>query len=427
MDDLLLSDYRRYGRQMIIDGFGLPDENMAGQLKLYKAAVVIVGAGGLGCPSLQYLAAAGVGRIGVIDHDTVEMSNLQRQILHTEHTVGMYKTESAAQVVKKLNSRVGVETINEPLLPTNATRLLESYDIILDCTDNAPARYLLNDTAVRLGKPLVSGAAQRYYGQVCTYNLGEEGLCYRCLFPNPPRLRETCEETGILGAVAGIIGTLQALEAIKIITGLHVTSSDMKPQLLTFSVIRSPAFYSLPLAPRNPSCPSCGKEGESIGEIRDIDYVQFCGGPTPDWEREGMVNPGREYRITVKDLKNRLDRNPTADIIDVRSETQFGICHLPKSRNLNQDVPLDKFKSEPGNYLPEGENVEIYFICRLGNDSQIAANALRGYASSTKNAKYVIKDIIGGLKAWSRDIDKCFPVYQKNYPIVGKTWLQERV
>jgi len=224
MQQLHLDDYRRYGRQMILDGFGLP-----GQLSLQRSSVVVVGAGGLGCPTLQFLAAAGVGRIGIIDHDVVEVSNLQRQILHKEKTVGLHKAISAAQAIKDLNHRIDVITITDALSSSNAVELLSSYDVILDCTDNSPTRYLLSDTAVCLGKPLVSGAAQKFDGQLCTYNLGEDGPCYRCLFPKPPSKENTgtCAETGILGVVTGIIGNMQALETIKIITGLHGKSFQM--------------------------------------------------------------------------------------------------------------------------------------------------------------------------------------------------------
>jgi adenylyltransferase/sulfurtransferase len=233
-------------------------------MKLQQGSVVVVGAGGLGCPALQYLAAAGVGalqrrflladlttnllvfflpgRIAIVDHDTVDLSNLSRQILYCDSMVGLKKATKAAEAIQasddfafyvaavvlmrlftsSLNPRVQVTAVTESLLPSNAITLLSPYDIILDCTDNAPTRYLLSDTAVFLGKPLVSGAAQKYEGQMCTYNL-EGGPCYRCLFPIPPPVHSiaSCQETGILGVVTGVIGTLQALEAIKILAGLR--------------------------------------------------------------------------------------------------------------------------------------------------------------------------------------------------------------
>jgi adenylyltransferase/sulfurtransferase len=259
------------------------------------------------------------------------MSNLQRQILHSERTVGMLKTESAAQAIKqyviniwrttsliswhcRLNSRVKVDVTTEALSPSNAVALLNNYDVILDCTDNAPTRYLISDTAVFLGKPLVSGAAQMYRGQLCTYNLGENGLCYRCLFPTPPPLEMTgnCEQVGILGVVTGVIGNLQALEAIKIITGLHSAAfiesknglsshipEGNEPSILVFSALGTPPFRRVELGSRISTCPACGDDGQKIGEIKDIDYVQFCGGQVPDWEKQGLVDDPR-LRIHAK-------------------------------------------------------------------------------------------------------------------------------
>ncbi|KAG8904084.1 Urmylation protein, partial [Tulasnella sp. 403] len=218
---LPLNDYRRYGRQMILDGFDHPV--VKGQLKLRKASVLVVGAGGLGCPAIQYLSAAGVGTIGIVDNDVVELSNLQRQVLHCDATVGMQKTDSAKLAAERIQPNIRVVTHTCSLTKANAKDILSAYDIILDCTDNLPTRYLLSDTAVRLNKPLVSGAALKFDGQLCVYNLGPDGPCYRCIFPKPPP-REgegTCEEVGVLGAVTGVIGTLQALEAVKIITSIH--------------------------------------------------------------------------------------------------------------------------------------------------------------------------------------------------------------
>ncbi|TFY83025.1 hypothetical protein EWM64_g981 [Hericium alpestre] len=360
------------------------------------------------------------GRIGIIDHDVVELSNLQRQILHTESRLGMYKAQSAAEALKEINSRVQIDVISSALTPANAIPLLSPYDIILDCTDNAPTRYLLSDTAVHLGKPLVSGAAQKYEGQLCVYNLGENGPCYRCLFPKPPapELVGSCAETGILGAVTGIIGNLQALEAIKIITGLHgwylhpcfsgfrLTggSTDEKPMLLIYSALGFPPFRSIKLRTRRPTCPACGVEGQKIGQIEDLDYVQFCGGERPDWEKLGLIPGSADTRIRASDLSAALAGNGNVRIIDVRPKTEFGICRLPESKH----IPLNDLVANPATYV-EGDatsSSEIYVVCRLGNDSQIAASALREAAPDV-----VVKDLIGGLQAWSRDVDHNFPVY----------------
>ncbi|PCH42613.1 hypothetical protein WOLCODRAFT_163919 [Wolfiporia cocos MD-104 SS10] len=412
---LSLEDYRRYGRQMILNGFGLP-----GQLKLQQASVVVVGAGGLGCPALQSLAAAGVGRIGIVDHDTIELSNLQRQILHTESRVGTPKALSAAAAIKQINSRVHVETHATALTSANAIAVLSGYDIILDCTDNLPTRYLLSDTAVRLNRPLISGAAQQFDGQLCTYNLplssyascssstgsdeekdGVRGPCFRCLFPKPPapEMAGSCEELGVLGAVTGVIGNLQALEAIKLFTGLH----DSKPSLLIYSALNTPPFRSIKLRARRATCPACGDDGAKVGQIEETDYVAFCGGARPDWVSRGLVVEGRsDVRIHAKELKDVLESGRNVRIIDVRQPTEFGICHLPGSMN----IPIKELVANPSAHLASEDGQETYVICRLGNDSQIAVDALRG-----AGAAGVMKDLVGGLRAWARDVDETFPVY----------------
>ncbi|KIK94220.1 hypothetical protein PAXRUDRAFT_828213 [Paxillus rubicundulus Ve08.2h10] len=400
MDDALwprlshIDEYPRYGRQMILDNFGLE-----GQLKLQRASVAVVGAGGLGCPALQYLAAAGVGRIGIIDHDRVELSNIQRQVLHNEQTLGMYKALSASAAIEKINSRIRVEPMTEAIHSSNAVSLLQSYDIILDCTDNVPTRYLLSDTAVRLSRPLVSGAAQKYEGQLCIYNLGESGPCYRCIFPKPPAAETsgTCEETGILGAVTGIIGTMQALETIKILTNLH----DGKASLLLFSAISMPPFRTIKLRERKPTCAACG-EGQRIGAVQEVDYVGFCGGPRPDWYTRGLAAGQRGDRITVQELQKILKLQEQCMLLDVRPKIEFGICHLPGS----QSIPLPQLLADPASWLPSSHAPKIFVVCRLGNDSQLAAKALRESDPSLD-----VKDVIGGLKAWSQDVDPQFPVY----------------
>ncbi|KAL5526864.1 hypothetical protein ACEPAF_8591 [Sanghuangporus sanghuang] len=405
-----LSDYWRYGRQMIIDGLGLP-----AQVKLQNSSVLVVGAGGLGCPALQYLCSAGVGRIGIVDHDIVELSNLQRQVLHSEETLGMPKVESAAQALKKLNSTVRTDTYKEALNPSNAEHILPKYNVILDCTDNAPVRYLLSDTCVRLGLPLVSGAAQRLDGQLCVYNLPletdrteERGPCYRCLFPTPPapEMQGSCEEMGILGAVTGVIGSLQALEAIKVICGLH----DHKPSLLIYSALAFPPFRSVKLRSRRKNCPACGEEGERIGKISELDYVAFCGGPRPDWVERGLVTDGSRRRISANELSKRLrNDNNSVRIVDVRSPVEFGICHLPGSQNvpLSELVASPLLTSKAGPVLNHSVDKKplTVFVCRLGNDSQIAADAFRDSGDAE------VADLIGGLRSWAADVDPGFPVY----------------
>ncbi|KAF8326504.1 hypothetical protein F5887DRAFT_1014003 [Amanita rubescens] len=389
---LNLQEYQLYGRQMILNGFGL-----SGQLKLQQASVAVVGAGGLGCPALQYLAAAGIGRIGIFDHDMVELSNLQRQILHTEKTIGWNKAKSAANALSTQYPRLQIDVYEFAVSAGNALESLGAYNIILDCTDNPPSRYLLSDASVLLNKPLVSGAAQRFDGQLCVYNLGVSGPCYRCIFPMPPTptLSGSCEETGILGVVTGIIGNLQALEAIKIITGLH----DMNPSLLTFSALNQPFFRNFKLRRRNDNCIICSGPKTLLG---DANYIQFCGGDRPDWETRGLQPGEPRNRITAKEFKVILPSSKPKRLIDVRPEVEFGICHIPGFTN----IPLNVLVTNPKEFLPSDPNVDIYIICRLGNDSQIAAEAMRSI-----NGREVIQDITGGLKAWARDVDVNFPIY----------------
>jgi len=395
MSMLPLQDYQRYGRQMILEGIGLP-----GQVKLQNASVVVVGAGGLGCPALQYLGAAGVGRIGIIDHDRLELSNLQRQILHTEEAIGMYKAESAALSLKKCNSTVNVDAMTVALTADNALDLLRPYDIVLDCTDNVPTRYLISDAAVALQKPLVSGAAQKFEGQLCVFNVGPRGPCYRCVFPTPPP-RETvgsCAELGILGVVTGTIGNMQALETIKIILGLQ----DPNPTLLLFSALGSPPFRSIKLRSKMPSCSACSAPSGSLQNVSGVDYVQFCGGPTPDWVRQGLSQGEASHRAQPSELQDLISSGDSPTILDVRPPTEYGICQLPNSQN----IPLKQLLNEPEKYIPHKAKNEIYVVCRLGNDSQIAAESLRRVGGDV-----IVKDVIGGLRAWSRQVDPDFPLY----------------
>ncbi|KDR79056.1 hypothetical protein GALMADRAFT_138015 [Galerina marginata CBS 339.88] len=391
-----LQDYQRYGRQMILDGFGLP-----GQVKLRHSSVVVVGAGGLGCPALQYLAAAGIGRIGIVDHDHVELSNLQRQILHNEESVGMYKAESAALALKRINSDLILDVMAVALTADNALSLLSPYDVILDCTDNVPTRYLLSDTAVTFNKPLVSGAAQKFEGQLCVYNLGPNGPCYRCLYPSPPPRDAvgTCAELGILGVVTGIIGNLQALETIKIILG----NQDQQPSLLLFSALGSPPFRSIRLRQRKATCVACSGTSGSLTSISNMDYVQFCGGPAPDYVNTGKILGGAGHRIKAQELHDLIvSSNLPLKILDVRPSIEYGICQLPGSEN----IPLKDLLLHPERHVPSDPAHQLYIVCRLGNDSQIAADVLRQVGGNT-----VIKDVIGGLRAWSTNVDPGFPLY----------------
>ncbi len=255
----------RYSRHII-----LPEVGGKGQKKLLSAKVILVGAGGLGCPVGYYLAAAGVGTIGIIDNDTIELSNLQRQIAHNTERVGMYKSDSAKKTFEALNPDVNVIALKERISKDNILDLIKDYDIVVDGSDNFPTRYLVNDACVLSGKPLVSGAILRFEGQVTTILPGE-GHCYRCLFeePPPPGLVPSCQEAGVLGALPGVIGGLQAMEVLKLIIG---RGEPLKNQLLIYDALKT-SFRKVKI-PRNPKCPVCGDE-PSITELRDYE-AEYC-------------------------------------------------------------------------------------------------------------------------------------------------------
>ncbi|GJJ08667.1 hypothetical protein Clacol_002886 [Clathrus columnatus] len=406
---LSLPEYRRYGRQMILEGFGLE-----GQVKLRNAAVVVVGVGGLGCPALQYLAAAGVGKLGVVDHDVVDLSNLQRQVLHTESRMNMAKALSAEIALREINSSITIKPYVTQLTSNNARKILYEYDIILDCTDNVPTRYLLSDTAVALGKPLVSGAAMKLDGQLCIYNLEPDGPCYRCLYPRPPvpTTVKTCEETGVLGVVTGTIGVLQAVECIKLILGLHGNKNsllvfiteklpndlylclDKNSTLLIFSALSFPPFRNAKLRKKRPNCPGCGQDRLKTAKIEETDYVAFCGGPAFDYEGMGLEQGLPGHRIRGKELKRIAESE--------KKQAQI----LSTTGRFLADVPLLELVSNPEEYLPKNEQKRIVLVCRLGNDSQIAAEALRSLTHSL-----IVQDLIGGLRSWTREVDSDFPEY----------------
>ncbi|KAJ3154291.1 Molybdenum cofactor synthesis protein 3 [Geranomyces variabilis] len=387
----------RFSRQLLV-----PEIGVQGQLKLRNASVLVVGAGGLGAPAVMYLAAAGIGRIGIIDYDVVEASNLQRQIIHDESRVGMLKSESAKQTVSKLSSMCECTAYNILLDSSNAMDVIKEWDYVVDATDNVATRYLLNDCCVLRNKPLISGSALRMDGQLTVYNL-EGGPCYRCIFPKPPppETVTNCSDGGVLGVVPGIIGCLQALEVVKIITGIGASLSQ---KLLIFDATAM-SFRTIRLRGRSQSCAVCGPH-PTITE--PIDYVQFCGAGPDDKAHNISILP-LESRISChKYAELRLDAFPHV-LLDVREKIQYNICSLHHSLN----IPL----SELPKRIPEltaaatfGEhhepNLPIFVVCRRGNDSQLAVKMLQETHGFTH-----VKDIAGGLEAWARERDPTFPVY----------------
>jgi adenylyltransferase/sulfurtransferase len=373
-------EIRRYSRHLI-----MPEVGMTGQKKLKAASVLTVGAGGLGSPVSMYLAAAGVGRIGVVDFDVVDESNLQRQIIHGQSTLGKPKRESARARLLDINPHIQVDTYGEPLTSANALDILRDYDIIIDGTDNFQTRYLVNDACVLLGKPNVYGSIFRFEGQASVF-YAKEGPCYRCLYPEPPPpgLVPSCAEGGVLGVLPGIIGTIQATEAVKLIIG---QGEPLIGRLLLYDALEM-SFRTLKLH-KNPDCPVCG-EHPTVTEL--IDYDAFCG-VTP---HDVAAEQGME--ITVKDLKTQLDRNgKDVVVIDVREPHEWEIAHLP----FTQLIPKGDL---PGKLNTLDTTKQYVLHCKSGARSLEAAQLM-------KAAGFRVKSLRGGINAWAREIDSSLPTY----------------
>ncbi|GFY55793.1 adenylyltransferase and sulfurtransferase MOCS3 [Trichonephila inaurata madagascariensis] len=395
LSSLSQSEISRYSRQLI-----LPEIGVAGQVALKQTSTLIVGAGGLGCPVGIYLAAAGIGEIGIIDHDIVEVSNLHRQVAHTVDSVGEEKTKSLERAIKGINPHIKCHAYTLLLNSKNIEKIIESYDIIVDASDNVPTRYLLNDAAVLFNKHLISGSALRFEGQLTVYNY-LDGPCYRCLFPKPPSANAVtnCSESGVMGVITGVIGCLQALEVIKIAIGCH--PSYFKKMLLFDGF--SGEFRVIKLRSKQENCAVCGKD-PSIKEL--IDYEEFCNRSATDKIINVSLLPESE-RISCVKFKEITENGSKFLLIDVRPTNEFKICSLPYSVN----IPFDKLSHE--NSLFELKNLVEqfdcscnYVICRRGNDSQRAVLALQKCMP-----KCIWRDIIGGLQAWHYEIDSTFPLY----------------
>ncbi|XP_022089073.1 adenylyltransferase and sulfurtransferase MOCS3-like [Acanthaster planci] len=394
----------RYGRQLI-----LPEIGVKGQLRLCNSSALIVGAGGLGCPAAIYLAAAGIGQLGIVDYDAVELNNLHRQVLHTEAGVGQPKSASVSSSVSRLNSSVWCVPYHMQLDSRNAMDVINKYDIVLDCTDNVATRYLLNDACILGGKPLVSGSALRFEGQLTVYNY-EGGPCYRCLYPKPPppETVTNCSSGGVLGVVPGIIGCFQALEALKIAVGLKASFSQ---KLLLVDALDG-SLRTIKLRPRQPSCNICGTQ-PSVTRL--VDYEAFCGASATDKCMSLHLLPPDD-RIGVHSLSSILQEDEpvkSSVFLDVRPAVEFEICHLPHFTNIPIDEvgksePLALIRREVAKRTNSGSKSQVLVVCRQGNDSQIAVKILQEKLGSSSA---VIRDIVGGLVAWTCHIDPNFPRY----------------
>ncbi len=371
----------RYSRHLI-----MPEVGMTGQRKLKAASVLMIGTGGLGAPLGMYLAAAGVGRLGLVDFDVVDASNLQRQIIHGTKDVGRPKIASARDRIEDINPHVEIETHDTKLTSANALNLFVNYDVIVDGTDNFPTRYLVNDACVLTGKPNVYGSIFRFEGQASVF-WAERGPCYRCLYPEPPPpgLVPSCAEGGVLGVLPGIIGAIQANETIKIILG---APDILVNRLLLFDAWRM-RFRELKLR-KNPDCPVCGVN-PTIKEL--IDYEEFCG-----ITQQPETKPTME-EITATELKQRLDQGDDIQIIDVREPHEYEIGQIPNSKL----IPLGQVLNRMNEIDPGRETV---MHCKMGGRSAKAIEALQrsGFPGHLVNLK-------GGITAWSNEVDPSVPKY----------------
>jgi len=372
----------RYSRHLLI-----PEVGLKGQEKLKASSALIIGTGGLGSPVALYLAAAGVGRIGLVDYDVVDSSNLQRQVIHGTSTVGKLKVESARDRMLDLNPDIQVDVYNEPFTSENAKRIAQDYDVIIDGTDNFPTRYLTNDLCVMLGKPNVYGSIFRFDGQASVF-YAKEGPCYRCLFPEPPPpgLVPSCAEGGVLGVLPATIGSVQATEALKLLLGI---GTPLIGKLMLYNALDM-SFEFVKLK-KNPKCRVCG-ENPDVTEL--IDYEEFCGVPSHDHD-EGSA--GAEWDITAQDLSTRMKTNHLK-LLDVREPHELEISALTGAVN----IPLGELAGRLSE-LDSAEDMVVF--CKRGSRSTRALELL--VSAGFKK----VKNLKGGINAWAEEVDPSLPLY----------------
>jgi adenylyltransferase/sulfurtransferase len=383
--DLSQEEIRRYSRHLI-----MPEVGMDGQRRLKASSVLCIGAGGLGSPAAMYLAAAGVGRIGIVDFDVVDFSNLQRQLLHGTPDVGRSKLASAADRLRALNPHVEVDTYETALSSENALDLFKPYDVILDGTDNFPTRYLVNDACVISGKPNAYGSIFRFEGQASVFAT-TNGPCYRCLYPEPPPpgLVPSCAEGGVLGVLPGIIGVIQATESIKLMLGI---GEPLIGRFLIYDALKM-RFRELKLR-RDPACPVCG---DHPTVTRLIDYEQFCG-IRPEPAAPAASAGANAWETTAVELKRRLDAGEQVFVLDVREPNEFQINRIPGSTL----IPLGEL---PRRYQEIERNQEIVALCKMGGRSAKAVDFLRSVGFTR------IKNLRGGILDWVDKVDPTQPKY----------------
>ena len=374
----------RYSRHLL-----LPEIGTSGQARLKGARVLVIGAGGLGSPLALYLAAGGVGTLGIVDFDTVDETNLQRQVIHGTSDLGRPKLDSARDRIREINPYVHVEPYPVQLSSANALEIFRDYEVIVDGTDNFPTRYLANDASVLLGKPYVYGSVFRFEGQNSLFAM-PGGPCYRCLFaePPPPGMVPSCAEGGVLGVVPGIVGTIQALETIKVLLGVGQTLAG---RLLIFDALKL-SFRELKLK-RDPACPVCG-DNPTVTEL--IDYERFCGISPNAEEGKAMDQDG----LSVLELKELLDKGENIDLIDVREPYEWDIGNLgPQGAKL---IPLNELRDRTDEI--DGDT-EVVVYCRTGARSARAVEFLKGQGFRR------VRNLEGGIRAWSEEVDPSIPRY----------------
>ncbi len=383
LPELTNEEIKRYSRHLI-----MPEVGVEAQKKLKASKVLCIGAGGLGSPAAMYLAAAGVGTLGIVDFDTVDFSNLQRQILHGTPDVGRSKLASARDRLNAINPNVKIETYETALTSANALELFAPYDVILDGTDNFPTRYLVNDACVLLGKPNAYGSIFRFEGQASVFAT-KDGPCYRCLYPEPPPpgLVPSCAEGGVLGVLPGIIGVIQATETIKLIIGV---GEPLVGRFMIYDALKM-KFRELKLR-KDPDCPVCGTH-PTVTKL--IDYEQFCG-VVPAAPEPVAVNHATE--ITSIELKQRLDRGDALKIVDVREPNEYQINRIPGS----ELIPLGDV---PKRYAELNKNDEIVVHCKMGGRSAKAADFLRSVGFTR------VLNLKGGVLDWVEKVDPSQPKY----------------
>ena len=373
----------RYSRHLLI-----PEVGLEGQTKLKSSSALVIGTGGLGSPVSLYLAAAGVGRIGLVDYDVVDETNLQRQVIHGTSTVGKLKVESAKNRLNDLNPKIHIEAYNEPFTSANARRIAQDYDVIIDGTDNFPTRYLSNDVCVFLGKPNIYGSIFRFDGQASVF-YAKEGPCYRCLFPEPPPpgLVPSCAEGGVLGILPATIGSIQATEALKLLLGI---GEPLIGKLLLYNALDMSVDYVT--LKKNPKCRVCGPNAD-VKEL--IDYEEFCGVPGHDHD---TGSAGVEWDISAQDVHTRITRDPSLILLDVREPHELKISALRGAVN----IPLGQLAAR----LSELDSAkEMIVFCKAGTRSTRALELLVS-AGFRK-----VKNLKGGINAWAKEVDTSLPIY----------------